>query len=94
MERKEINHLAIELIENALGEPNKTLILEEIVKKPKGVEISDEQLEDIRDYLMKFIKVLSNSEVYNFYCSDLDFGNNAVKYNNGSMIKRYNMEVQ
>lgn len=97
MERKELVNLAVELIEEALEEPNKLIILEERVTSPicePGVrEPTEEELESARDKVMECITRLSRTSLYYFDTQDTSYTSNHhdhrwkyALYKNGSKI--------
>lgn len=96
MERKNISHLAIDLIEEALEKPNKEIILEGRIKKPicePGVkEPSKKELEAVREDVLALVFYMSEYSTYRNhvdtdYISDMDrYQRDEICYQNGSKI--------
>ncbi|MBL7100551.1 MAG: hypothetical protein ISS23_01205 [Nanoarchaeota archaeon] len=94
MKRKDLAHLAIDLIEEALEKPYQIIVVQERITKPTsepGVkEPTEEELEQTRDYVMEVIEELNNTSIYlskiSYYTSFLPV--EGIVYNNNSKILR------
>jgi len=104
MNRKNKLKLAIGLIEEALAEPNKSIILEERIKQPicepsiKG--ISKKELAMMHNDVINSIVELSGTSQYSrfvsckkVYCMMLPSDNIVIEYNNGSFISKNNYRI-
>ncbi len=102
MERKELSHMAIELIEEALTKPGSEIFLEKRVKNPiceptvRGQ--TDKQLDNERESLLG--KIMDFSTRTNTYSKEVfeTVDGAGVLYTNGSLImlyedsKKYNLK--